>query len=309
MWPSLPTSPYDGGNGNVFIGPETLEQSIQRGEEKNPTPKRKREDSFNSMNDAITTFTEPIHTIEAPPVSNFDDIKTVGTQHQKKIDLDQQRLLSKAFEDFNNGEDEFDDEEISSQTTPEPKIKPHPLKKPRTEESVNQSISKSKDSDEKVIQFIPDLNICPEKPPNLVGKIELDRSEESVDDIQEKLSEILYPGGYYTPSKCQARYRVAIIIPYRNRPKKLAIFIKNIHPFLIKQQLEYGVFVLEQTVGTKFNRAMLLNVGFLEAKKIKKWDCYIFHDVDLLPMDDRILYTCSKNPRHLAVAVDKFDNM
>lgn len=177
---------------------------------------------------------------------------------------------------------------------------------PRTEESANQTISETKDSDEKVI---PDLNVCPENPPNLVGRIELDTHEESIDDIQEKLSEILYPGGYYTPSKCQARHRVAIIIPYRNQPKDLAIFIKNIHPFLIKQQLEYGVFVVEQTVGTKFNRAMLLNVGYLEAKKIKKWDCFIFHDVDLLPMDDRILYTCSKNPRHLAVAVDKFDNV
>lgn len=147
-------------------------------------------------------------------------------------------------------------------------------------------------------------NHCPENPPNLTGKVELDTSEELIDDVQEKLKEILYPGGHYTPSKCQARHRVAIIVPYRNRSKDLAIFLKNIHPFLIKQQLEYGVFVIEQAVGTKFNRAMLLNVGYLEAKKIKNWDCFIFHDVDLLPMDDRNLYTCSKNPRHLAVAVD-----
>ena len=32
----------------------------------------------------------------------------------------------------------------------------------------------------------------------------------------------------------------------------------------------------------------------------------MFHDVDLLPEDDRNLYTCPQQPRHMSVAVDKF---
>ena len=32
----------------------------------------------------------------------------------------------------------------------------------------------------------------------------------------------------------------------------------------------------------------------------------VFHDVDLLPEDDRNLYTCPDQPRHMSVAVDKF---
>ena len=32
----------------------------------------------------------------------------------------------------------------------------------------------------------------------------------------------------------------------------------------------------------------------------------MFHDVDLLPEDDRNLYTCPEQPRHMSVAVDKF---
>ena len=30
----------------------------------------------------------------------------------------------------------------------------------------------------------------------------------------------------------------------------------------------------------------------------------VFHDVDLIPEDDRNLYTCSHQPRHLSAAVD-----
>lgn len=302
VWPSLPTSPSN----NNFFGPETLEQSIAR-EEESSTAKRKREHS-SPIHYSVTTTPPPTDTIEAPPLNTN---KVDDSKRQKSIDLEQKRLLNKLFEDFDQDEDldeNLDDETISPQSTPEPIIKPHPLKKPTTEEN-HQTISKTKDHNEKIIQIAHDLDHCPETPPNLTGKIELDLSEEPIDDVQEKLKENLYPGGYYTPSICQARHRVAIIIPYRNRPKDLAIFLKNIHPFLMKQQLEYGIFVVEQTVGTKFNRGMLLNVGYLEAKKIKNWDCFIFHDVDLLPMDDRILYSCSKHPRHLAVAVDKFDNM
>ena len=41
----------------------------------------------------------------------------------------------------------------------------------------------------------------------------------------------------------------------------------------------------------KFNRALLFNVGFLEAlKDFPHWDCFIFHDVDHMPEDDRNLY-------------------
>lgn len=39
----------------------------------------------------------------------------------------------------------------------------------------------------------------------------------------------------------------------------------------------------------------------------KSYDCFIFHDVDLLPEDDRVYYRCGKNPRHLSVSVDKFN--
>ena len=50
----------------------------------------------------------------------------------------------------------------------------------------------------------------------------------------------------------------------------------------------------------------MFNVGFREALNDNPdWECFIFHDVDLMPEDDRNLYTCPVlQPRHMSAAVD-----
>lgn len=151
------------------------------------------------------------------------------------------------------------------------------------------------------------LTPCPATPPNLQGPIKPDITEEAPETVINRFKSKLQPGGWYKPSECTARDRVAIIIPYRNRPKHVWIFLKNMHPFLMKQQLEYRIFIVEQTPGSLFNRAALMNIGVLEAKKAGTFDCFVFHDIDLLPLDDRNLYTCPDQPRHMSVAVDKLD--
>ena len=55
----------------------------------------------------------------------------------------------------------------------------------------------------------------------------------------------LRPGGRWCPSDCLSQHHVAIIIPYRDRPSHLKIFLRNIHPFLQKQQLDYALYVIE----------------------------------------------------------------
>ncbi|KAA0199064.1 hypothetical protein HAZT_HAZT008840 [Hyalella azteca] len=57
----------------------------------------------------------------------------------------------------------------------------------------------------------------------------------------------------------------------------------------------------------EFNRATLLNIGALESMKLYPYDCFIFHDIDLLPEDDRNLYACREQPLHLSVAYDTFN--
>ncbi|KAK6324888.1 hypothetical protein J4Q44_G00042300 [Coregonus suidteri] len=55
-----------------------------------------------------------------------------------------------------------------------------------------------------------------------------------------------------------------------------------------------------------FNRAKLMNIGYAEALKEYDYDCFVFSDVDIIPMDDRNTYKCFSQPRHLSVSMDKF---
>lgn len=56
----------------------------------------------------------------------------------------------------------------------------------------------------------------------------------------------LEPGGRFHPRDCRARHKVAIVIPYRDREEHLVIFLNNIHPILQRQQLDYGIYVVEE---------------------------------------------------------------
>lgn len=119
----------------------------------------------------------------------------------------------------------------------------------------------------------------------------------------------VYTGGSWKPKSCTNRQTVAIIIPFRDRRQHLHAFVKHIHPFLQHQLLDYIIIVVEQEAGLPFNRAMLLNVGFTETLKLartdhRQIDCFIFHDVDLLPQNYRNMYSCTSNPLHLSSAVD-----
>ncbi|KAG6447659.1 hypothetical protein O3G_MSEX005107 [Manduca sexta] len=115
-------------------------------------------------------------------------------------------------------------------------------------------------------------------------------------------------GGYYYPKDCRSRHKVAILVPYRNRQRNLEIFMYHMHPFLIKQQLEYRIFVIEQDGNERFNRGRLLNIGFTEMMRYNDFRCVVLHDVDFLPLSDKILYTCPIFPRHmLGLVVEKAD--
>lgn len=48
-----------------------------------------------------------------------------------------------------------------------------------------------------------------------------------------------------------------------------------------------------------------MSIGYLEARKRQNYDCYIFHDVDLIPLILQNYYGCYDLPRHIAVASNK----
>ncbi|XP_022661016.1 beta-1,4-N-acetylgalactosaminyltransferase bre-4-like isoform X2 [Varroa destructor] len=143
---------------------------------------------------------------------------------------------------------------------------------------------------------------CPLIPPRLVGPMKVFTDNISFEDL-EALHQDVELGGKHRPSECIARYKVAIIVPYREREEHLRKLLHNLHPMLKRQQLDYEIFVVEQNGMYRFNRAKLMNIGFLEASKLNDFECFIFHDVDLIPEDDRNLYSCPDQPRHMSVAV------
>ncbi len=49
-----------------------------------------------------------------------------------------------------------------------------------------------------------------------------------------------------------------------------------------------------------------MNAGYLEVKKHFDFDCVIFHDVDMIPEDDRNFYSCVHSPKHLGAYVNKY---
>ena len=41
--------------------------------------------------------------------------------------------------------------------------------------------------------------------------------------------------------------------------------------------------------------------------KRDEFDCVVFHDVDMIPEDDRNVYLCQNMPTHLSPLIDKFN--
>uniref|UniRef100_A0A3B4F8G8 Beta-1,4-galactosyltransferase n=1 Tax=Pundamilia nyererei TaxID=303518 RepID=A0A3B4F8G8_9CICH len=149
---------------------------------------------------------------------------------------------------------------------------------------------------------------CPERLPSMKGLMEVNMTEVPMEVIEMKFSKFFGVefGGQWKPKDCRPRWKVAILIPFRNRHEHLPILFQHLIPMLQRQRLHFGFYVIEQSGSQPFNRAMLFNVGFMEAMKDLDWDCLIFHDVDHIPENDRNYYGCGQMPRHFAAKLDKY---
>jgi len=101
------------------------------------------------------------------------------------------------------------------------------------------------------------------------------------------------------------KHRLGLIVPYRNRYPQLVEFKSAIESYLTKAKIDYRLIIVEQDDAKLFNRGKLLNIGFLEAKKLK-CDYVCFHDVDMVP--SKVDYSYSETPVHLAHTLVNYDN-
>ena len=162
----------------------------------------------------------------------------------------------------------------------------------------------------------------------------MDLNVYDLEDIEESLGIYLMNGGQYncdndekrttrkedvennkknesdTKNKTVEFPNVAIIVPYRNRLTNLKIFLNNMHPYLMRQNLNYGIYLVEPIDGLEFNRGILMNIGFVESLRdtMGKWPCFIFHDIDMLPENAFNFYTCNHlKPIQYAIAVSEWE--
>jgi len=77
--------------------------------------------------------------------------------------------------------------------------------------------------------------------------------------------------------------RVAMIVPHRNRIEHLQELLTRMSAYDLKGNV-LDIFVIDQNNSEKFNRGLLLNIGFYLTSKMN-YDRYLFHDVDSYPDD------------------------
>jgi hypothetical protein len=96
--------------------------------------------------------------------------------------------------------------------------------------------------------------------------------------------------------------KLGVVVPLRSREEQLPIFIKAIKTTLEKQKINHVIIIVEQNDNKPFNRGKLLNIGSVIANK---HDCtYLaFHDVDMIPHPDRVDYSTTNKPIHLATHI------
>lgn len=97
----------------------------------------------------------------------------------------------------------------------------------------------------------------------------------------------------------EPHHKLAIIVPFRDRFQELIQFVPHLHKFLMKQRVNHKIYVINQSDSLRFNRASLINIGFLIARS--ECDYIAMHDVDLLPLNPELQYLYpSEGPLHLA---------
>ena len=143
-------------------------------------------------------------------------------------------------------------------------------------------------------------------------------------EIQANLVDNSIEHGCWVPDDCVSDQFLAVIVPCRDRISNLKTFLFFMHSLLQKQKRTYCIILSEQSDMGQFNRAKLMNAGYLEALKHPFFreirainsdrtdklrnqgpNCFSFHDVDLIPESERNLFACI--PDKAIHQCDKYD--
>uniref|UniRef100_A0A8C3QK82 Beta-1,4-galactosyltransferase n=2 Tax=Sylvioidea TaxID=2116661 RepID=A0A8C3QK82_9PASS len=148
-------------------------------------------------------------------------------------------------------------------------------------------------------------SVAPVSPPGVppVGPLTVSFARvPTLEQIQAKNPGVVL-GGRYRPPLCEARSRTAVIVPHRNREGHLGHLLYHLHPFLQRQQLHYGIYVVHQ-VGTGGPQRGLEGVWGVPREV---WGHWGHSGVTGDTLGTLWGHPCdSWNPKHTSVAMSKF---
>ncbi len=85
------------------------------------------------------------------------------------------------------------------------------------------------------------------------------------------------------------KHKLGVVVPFRDRFDELLLFVPYISKFLKSQSIDFKIIIANQVDEFRFNRASLINAGFLEA--MNDCDYMVMHDVDLIPINTKLNYS------------------
>jgi hypothetical protein len=92
----------------------------------------------------------------------------------------------------------------------------------------------------------------------------------------------------FNNSRDYEKKKLAVIVPVKNCLLNVLRFVPHMAKFLNARQIPFHIFMVQQIDELRFNRAGLINVGYLYTKD--KFDYTVQHDIDLLPLNPKLSY-------------------
>lgn len=94
-------------------------------------------------------------------------------------------------------------------------------------------------------------------------------------------------------------HKLSLIVPFRDRFDELMEFVPYMSLFLKNQGIAFEIIIINQVDSHRFNRAALINVGYLLSDVNS--DYIAMHDVDLMPLNHNLSYAYpGLGPYHVA---------
>jgi xylosylprotein 4-beta-galactosyltransferase len=85
-------------------------------------------------------------------------------------------------------------------------------------------------------------------------------------------------------------HKLAVVVPFRDRFDELLKFVPHLSQFLASKSINFKIYIVNQVDNFRFNRASLINIGFLSSMN-DNCDYMAMHDVDLLPNNNLLNYS------------------